>query len=362
MQKHYRILLPTQRFTNMHTVSIKGFKRGKKAALLLTSLLLTNVAATGASLQPDTTLIVARPATTAATVQNDTIVIIQSPITPAPDDIYDDETVVISQQPGDTTVTIIDEPLPYPLRSENVSDDLVRLGDTSHDVGIAEFAVPAAAFTAAALFVRTPKLVQAREYVQQKLSHHGKDKTSIDNYIQYAPAVVGYGLDFVGVKSQHNLLDRTILLAMSYATFGVINYAAKTAFGEKRPDSNAKNSFPSGHTGTAFMGAEFLRREYWHKSKWIGAAGYAVAIAVGYLRIHNDRHWINDVVGGAALGYLSTTFAYWVYPKIFHKRVRMHRDELLQRLTPEQEKKRLTWIASPFAADGAYGVAASIIF
>ena len=88
----------------------------------------------------------------------------------------------------------------------------------------------------------------------------------------------------------------------------------------------------------------------------------AVAIAVGYLRIHNDRHWINDVVGGAALGYLSTTFAYWVYPKIFHKRVRMHRDELLQRLTPEQEKKRLTWIASPFAADGAYGVAASIIF
>ena len=162
----------------MHTVSIKGFKRGKKAALLLTSLLLANVAATGASLQPDTTLIVARPATTAATAQNDTIVIIQSPMTPAPDDIYDDETVVISQQAGDTTVTIIDEPLPYPLRSENVSDDLVRLGDTSHDVGIAEFAVPAAAFTAAALFVRTPKLVQAREYVQQKLSHHGKDKTS----------------------------------------------------------------------------------------------------------------------------------------------------------------------------------------
>ena len=34
------------------------------------------------------------------------------------------------------------------------------------------------------------------------------------------------------------------------------------------------------------------------------------------MRIHNDRHWVNDVVGGAALGYLSTTFAYWLYPKI----------------------------------------------
>lgn len=305
-------------------------------------------------------------AQTAATIaaQPDTIVIIQSPATPVPDDIYDDENAVIVAEGSDSTVTIIDNPLPYPLRSENAAADLVHLGDKSHDVGIVEFAVPAATFTAAALFVRTPKLVQARKYVQEKLSHHGKDKTTVDNYIQYAPMILGYGLDFVGVKSQHNLLDRTILLAMSYATFGVVNYAAKTAFGEKRPDSNAKNSFPSGHTGTVVMGAEFMRREYWHKSKWLAMSGYVVAAAVGYLRIHNDRHWINDVVGGAALGYLSTTFAYWIYPKIFHKRVRMHRDELLQRLTPEQpdNNRNIVWMASPYVSNGAYGVAASICF
>lgn len=245
--------------------------------------------------------------------------------------------------------------------SENPADDLPRLGDRTHDIGIIEFAVPAGVFATAALFVRTPKLVQAREYVQEHLSQHGRNKTEIDNYIQYAPMIAGYGLDFLGVRSQHRLLDRTILLAMSYATFGIINYAAKSAFCERRPDSNARNSFPSGHTGTAFMGAEFLRREYWHKSKWIGTAGYAVSIAVGYLRLHNDRHWINDVVGGAALGYMSTTFAYWLYPKIFHKRVALHREELLR----EQEARRqqqVCWIASPFASDGAYGIAASIIF
>lgn len=297
----------------------------------------------------------------------DTILIIRSPETPAPDDIYTDESIVIENEADSTAIGIMSD-TPALFRSENVNADLIRLGDRTHDVGIAEFAVPAGVFTAAALFVRTPKLVQARKWVQQQLSHHGKDKTEIDNYIQYAPMVVGYGLDFVGVRSQHRLLDRTILLAMSYATFAVANITAKTAFKEQRPDSGARNSFPSGHTGTVFVGAEFMRREYWNTNKFIASAGYAVAIAVGYLRIHNDRHWINDVVGGAALGYMSTTFAYWIYPKIFRKRVRMHRDELLQHLSPADmpdkllKKQQVSWIASPFASDGYYGVSASITF
>lgn len=33
-----------------------------------------------------------------------------------------------------------------------------------------------------------------------------------------------------------------------------------------RPDGSAKNYFPSGHTATAFMGAELLRKEYWDVS------------------------------------------------------------------------------------------------
>lgn len=302
-----------------------------------------------------------------ATTPSDTIVIIQSPGTPAPDDIYSDEsTIVVSRNDSIKVATVPETPAIF--RSENVNADLVRLGDRTHDVGIKEFAISAGIFTAAALFVRTPKLVQAREWVQKHVSHHGNDKTEIDNYIQYAPMVVGYGLDFLGVRSQHRLLDRTILLAMSYATFAVVNISAKTAFKEKRPDSDARNSFPSGHTGTVFVGAEFMRREYWNTNKFIASAGYAVAIAVGYLRIHNDRHWINDVVGGAALGYLSTTFAYWVYPKIFRKRVRMHRDQLLQRIqsgdTPDKllKTQQVSWIASPFASDGFYGVSAAITF
>ena len=36
--------------------------------------------------------------------------------------------------------------------------------------------------------------------------------------------------------------------------------------------------------------------------KAAGVAGYACARAVSYLSVYNVRHWVNDVVGGAAIG------------------------------------------------------------
>ena len=62
-----------------------------------------------------------------------------------------------------------------------------------------------------------------------------------------------------------------------------------------------------------------LYREYRDVSPWIGYAGYAIAAITGYLRIYNDRHYLNDVVAGACIGVLSTKLAYWLYPKIFKK-------------------------------------------
>lgn len=251
--------------------------------------------------------------------------------------------------PADTVIaTVSDKPAP-------VSEQLASLGDTSHKIGVAEFAVPAGVFATSALFVRVPALVQAREYVQKHVSHHGKDKIKVDDYIQYVPAVAAYAMPLCGYKGEHDLVDRTILLAMSYATFAILNNTAKYTFREKRPDCDTRNSFPSGHTGTAFAGAEYLRREYWNKNKWVAMSGYAVAATVAYLRIYNDRHWINDVVGGAAVGYLSTTFAYWLYPRIFKKRALMHRDAL-------QNSSNFTWTAAPFASDGAYGLSATLVF
>jgi membrane-associated phospholipid phosphatase len=61
------------------------------------------------------------------------------------------------------------------------------------------------------------------------------------------------------------------------------------------------------------MGAELLRAEFWDTSPWIGIAGYAVAGAVGYMRVWHNRHWTTDVLAGAGIGILSVRIAYWTY-------------------------------------------------
>ena len=61
----------------------------------------------------------------------------------------------------------------------------------------------------------------------------------------------------------------------------------------------------------SFTGAELVRMEYgWG---W-GAGAYAVATAVAAMRWYNDRHWLNDVIGGAGFGILAANIAYWVLP------------------------------------------------
>jgi membrane-associated phospholipid phosphatase len=97
----------------------------------------------------------------------------------------------------------------------------------------------------------------------------------------------------------------------------------------QRPDLGDHHAFPSGHTATAFMCAEFLRQEYKDVSPWIPAVGYAAATATGVLRVYNNKHWISDVIAGAGFGVLSTECAYFIRDKMRQKHLRkkMHRAE-----------------------------------
>jgi hypothetical protein len=148
--------------------------------------------------------------------------------------------------------------------------------------------------------------------------------TKIDNYLQYAPAVAVYGLNAIGIKGKNNFRDRTMIYLLSKAISGISVRSLKSITQVQRPDSSGANAFPSGHTATAFAGAEFLRQEYKDVSPWYGIAGYTVAIATGILRMYNNKHWLGDVVAGAGFGILSTQIAYWLEPKIakmlFHKK------------------------------------------
>ena len=186
----------------------------------------------------------------------------------------------------------------------------------SHKMNVYDFAVPAAVFGISAWSVYNPWLIERRNDFQDLFSAH-THKTNVDNYIQYLPTVSLYVLNLANVKGIHNFKDRTIILAISAATMELCIYSMKAVMKEPRPDNGSTKSFPSGHTATAFMGAELLYREYRDSYPWIGIIGYGVATATGCLRIYNNRHWVNDVLAGAAIGIMSTKFAYWIYPKIF---------------------------------------------
>lgn len=129
-----------------------------------------------------------------------------------------------------------------------------------------------------------------------------------------------WGLRLAGVKGKNEPKERLGIIALSYASLGLITFSMKAAVNEERPDGRDCRSFPSGHTARAFMGAEMLYQEYKDVSPWIGYSGYAMAALTGYLRVYNNRHYLNDVVAGACIGILCTKLGYWLQPKLFKKK------------------------------------------
>jgi membrane-associated phospholipid phosphatase len=156
---------------------------------------------------------------------------------------------------------------------------------------------------------------EVKEHMWTDWDHN---RCHIDNYMMYVPALAVYGLNAAGIHGAHNFKDRTILLLMSQLFTQAAVFSLKGESHVLRPDGSAYNSFPSGHTATAFANAEFMRMEYKDVSPWYGIAGYAVATTTGLLRMYNNKHWFNDVVAGAGFGIAGTRLAYWLYPKIQH--------------------------------------------
>ena len=73
----------------------------------------------------------------------------------------------------------------------------------------------------------------------------------------------------------------------------------KYAIHERRPDGSDNKSFPSGHTSTSFAAAATLEKRYgWQ----IGLPAHLVAALVGVSRVKAKKHFVGDVLVGAAIG------------------------------------------------------------
>jgi len=153
---------------------------------------------------------------------------------------------------------------------------------------------------------------EIREEVKENIDR----KFSIDDFSQYVPVASIYALGAIGIKGKNNIRDKSIIVATSYLIMGLTVNSLKKITKVERPDGSGFNSFPSGHTATAFMGAELLYQEYKDVSIWYGISGYVVATGTGVFRMYNNRHWFTDVVAGAGIGILSAKAGYWLYPAI----------------------------------------------
>jgi len=128
--------------------------------------------------------------------------------------------------------------------------------------------------------------------------------------------IVMSGIFTYGVLAKNNKSVSTALLALeSFALASLVTRIPKTLVGRERPNNwqgdgpyaikgpfNG-NSFPSGHTTASFAVASVIATQF-RDSKWIPITAYSVAGLAGLSRIYDNKHWLTDVVAGAAIGTL----------------------------------------------------------
>ena len=101
--------------------------------------------------------------------------------------------------------------------------------------------------------------------------------------IFHQPKVSHFGMDLI----QAQILTEVLVEPLKLAT------------GRERPDGSDHLSFPSGHSAVTFAAATVIERHLgWRKA----LLGYAIATYVATSRLHDDKHWLSDVVFGAAVG------------------------------------------------------------
>ncbi|MBB5638264.1 membrane-associated phospholipid phosphatase [Pedobacter cryoconitis] len=172
------------------------------------------------------------------------------------------------------------------------------------------------------LFSATALAWPHRETVREVRNRFIPDfKYRYDDYLQYAPAAAVLALNAFNVKGKHTPKRTLISYAFSMGIMGAMVNGIKSTSKVERPDGSSNNSFPSGHTATAFMNATMLDKEYGQYGyPLIGITGYAMATATALGRGLNNRHWITDVLTGAGVGIISTELGYFVTDQIMKNR------------------------------------------
>ena len=103
----------------------------------------------------------------------------------------------------------------------------------------------------------------------------------------------------IGVPAVEGDTQGALQAGGSAATGFAVAQGLKQVFPEMRPDGSGNDSFPSGHTATAFAAASSILER---RGAGEGIPALAIASFVGLARVEADKHHWYDVLAGAAIG------------------------------------------------------------
>ena len=103
----------------------------------------------------------------------------------------------------------------------------------------------------------------------------------------------------LAVPAVHGDLEGVGRAGWAMGATRLVTDGLKSTIHEERPDESNNRSFPSGHTSMSFSAAATLHKRYGWK---YGIPAHIVAAFVGAARVKADKHYVHDVVVGAAIG------------------------------------------------------------
>lgn len=128
--------------------------------------------------------------------------------------------------------------------------------------------------------------------------HAGSNKEQQADVLMLALPVSAYLLT-LNKQDRQGAWSLTKSLALStLSTLALNSIVDKDA-----PNGSSSHAFPSGHAAIAFGSAAFVQRRYGWRP---GIPAYLVAAYVGWLRVETDDHDAADIIGGMAVGIISS--------------------------------------------------------
>jgi len=101
-------------------------------------------------------------------------------------------------------------------------------------------------------------------------------------------------------------LDDVLAVGEAAIATGLVTQVVKASAARERPDASDSASFFSGHTSYAFsiaVASGTVASAHHHEiAPVLWTVGLTLAATTGYLRVAADRHYLSDVVVGAAAG------------------------------------------------------------